>query len=72
MIDTSDASDASAHPNQFAPDFEGQLAAVIRAAPPVASFTFSILTAAQVEALHRAGTLVVGTATTVAEARAWA
>ena len=61
-----------AHPNEFAPDFESQLAAVVRAAPPIASFTFSILTAAQVEALHSVGTLVVGTATTVAEARAWA
>lgn len=60
------------HPNSFAPDFEAQLAALTRAAPPVASFTFGILTSGQVEALHRAGTLVVGTATTVAEARAWA
>lgn len=61
-----------AHPNEFAPDFESQLAALVRAAPPVASFTFGILTAAQVEALHAAGILVVGTATSVAEARAWA
>ena len=61
-----------AHPNEFAPDFESQLAAVLRAAPPVASFTFGILTRAQVEALQAAGTQVVGTATTVAEARAWA
>jgi nitronate monooxygenase len=61
-----------AHPNEFAPDFESQLAAVLRAAPPVASFTFGILTRAQVEALQTAGTQVVGTATTVAEARAWA
>jgi nitronate monooxygenase len=61
-----------AHPNEFAPDFESQLAAVERAAPPVASFTFGILTAGQVDRLHRAGTLVVGTATSVAEARAWA
>lgn len=60
-----------AHPNEFAPDFESQLAAVLRAAPPVASFTFGILTRAQVEALQAAGTQVVGTATTVAEARAW-
>ena len=60
------------HPNSFAPDFEAQLAALTRAAPPVASFTFGILAAEQVEALHRAGTMVVGTATTVAEARAWA
>jgi nitronate monooxygenase len=61
-----------AAPNQFAPDFEAQLDALIAAAPPVASFTFGILTPLQVRALHRAGTYVVGTATTVAEARAWA
>jgi nitronate monooxygenase len=61
-----------AAPNDFAPDFEGQLAAVIRAAPPAASFTFSILRAEQVQALQAQGTLVVGTATTVAEAKAWA
>lgn len=61
-----------AHPNSFAPDFDAQLAAVVRAAPPVASFTFGLLSAGQVEALRAAGTYVVGTATTVAEARAWA
>jgi nitronate monooxygenase len=61
-----------AAPNQFAPDFEAQLDALIAAAPPVASFTFGILAPLQVRALHRAGTYVVGTATTVAEARAWA
>ena len=32
-----------AAPNQFAPDFEGQLAALIAAAPPVASFAFDVL-----------------------------
>lgn len=61
-----------AHPNSFAPDFEAQLAAITLAAPPVASFTFGILSVGQIEALQRAGTYVVGTATTVAEARAWA
>ncbi len=60
-----------AAPNEFGPDFEAQLAAVIRAAPPAASFTFSILRAEQVRALKAQGTLVIGTATTVAEARAW-
>ncbi|RAK58535.1 nitronate monooxygenase [Phenylobacterium hankyongense] len=59
-------------PNRFSQDFEAQLEAVTRAAPPVASFTFSVLTRAQVDALHQAGTYVVGTANTVAEARAWA
>ncbi|MDB5475706.1 MAG: 2-nitropropane dioxygenase-like protein [Phenylobacterium sp.] len=60
------------HPNQFAPDFAAQLAAVVRARPAMASFTFGVLTRAQVEALQQAGTYVVGTANTVAEARAWA
>lgn len=59
-------------PNDYAQDFEAQLEATIRAAPPVASFAFSILTSAQVAALHAAGVFVIGTATTVAEARAWA
>ena len=61
-----------AAPNDFAPDFDAQLAAIVAAAPPVASFTFSILTKDQVDALHAAGTYVIGTATTAAEARAWA
>ena len=59
-------------PNDFAPDFEAQFAALLRAAPPVASFTFDRLRKEQAEALHGVGSLVVGTATTVAEARAWA
>lgn len=59
-------------PNQFAPEFEAQLAALVAAAPPVASFTFAVLAPQQVDELHRAGIYVVGTATTVAEARAWA
>ena len=60
------------HPNRFAQDFNAQLEALTRAAPPVASFSFSILTPAQVEALHAAGSYVVGTANTVEEAIAWA
>jgi nitronate monooxygenase len=59
-------------PNDFAPDFAGQLVALTRAAPPIASFAFDCLAPAEVAALQAAGTLVVGTATTVAEARAWA
>jgi nitronate monooxygenase len=61
-----------AAPNQFAPDFEAQLDALIESAPPIASFTFDVLARAQVDALHRAGSYVLGTANTVAEARAWA
>lgn len=61
-----------ASPNDFAPDFQAQLAALTDAAPAVASFTFGILAPDQVRALQAAGSYVVGTATTVAEARAWA
>ncbi|HEX7886324.1 MAG TPA: nitronate monooxygenase [Phenylobacterium sp.] len=59
-------------PNPFAPDFDAQFDALVAAAPPAASFTFGVLTPAQVARLRAAGTHVVGTATTVAEARAWA
>jgi nitronate monooxygenase len=61
-----------ARPNSFAPDFEAQFAALVRAAPPVASFTFGILTKPQAAALRAVGTFIVGTATNVPEARAWA
>jgi nitronate monooxygenase len=61
-----------APPNDYAPDFDAQFGALLAAAPPLASFTFDVLTRDQVAALQTAGTLVVGTATTVAEARAWA
>jgi nitronate monooxygenase len=59
-------------PNDFAPDFGAQLNALVRARPPAASFTFGCLTDAEVKRLRDAGLLVIGTATTVAEARAWA
>ena len=59
-------------PAQWCEDFAAQFEALIAARPAVASFTFGILSAAQVERLHAAGCVVVGTATTVAEARAWA
>ncbi len=64
--------DVPDHPNRFAFDFDDQLEALTRAAPPLASFAFSILTKAQVDALHDAGSYVMGTANTVAEAVAWA
>ncbi|MFL5296343.1 MAG: NAD(P)H-dependent flavin oxidoreductase [Phenylobacterium sp.] len=59
-------------PNRFGHDFQAQFEAVLRAAPPVASFAFDNIGRESVEALQAAGTLVVGTANTVAEARAWA
>ncbi len=58
-------------PARFGEDFTAQLEALIAACPPVASFTFGILTPAQVAALQSGGAKVIGTATSVAEARAW-
>jgi nitronate monooxygenase len=55
----------------FCEDFSAQLKIVLKARPALASFTFGILTGAQIAALHGVGTLVCGTATTVAEAVAW-
>ena len=59
-------------PAQWCEDFASQFEALVEARPAVASFTFGILNAVQVERLHGAGCTVIGTATTVAEAIAWA
>lgn len=59
-------------PNQFAPDFDAQFEALVAAAPPAASFTFGLVSPERIARLQAAGTLVIGTATNVAEARAWA
>ena len=59
-------------PAQWCEDFAAQFEVLVALRPAVASFTFGILDAAQVARLRTAGCLVVGTATTVAEARAWA
>jgi nitronate monooxygenase len=59
-------------PNKWAESFKHQFAALLNAAPPAASFTFGCLGAEQAQALQARGTYVIGTATTVAEARAWA
>ena len=59
-------------PNRFSHDFEAQLDAVIAAAPPIASFAFDLIDRDRIKALQAAGSYVVGTANTVAEARAWA
>lgn len=58
-------------PAQWCEDFEAQFDTLVALRPAVASFTFGILTAEQVHRLHAAGSLVMGTATTVAEAKAW-
>ncbi|HZZ84339.1 MAG TPA: nitronate monooxygenase [Anaeromyxobacteraceae bacterium] len=52
------------------PDFEAQLAAVLELRPQVLSTTFGVLPPARVAALRAAGVVVMGTATTPAEARA--
>lgn len=59
-------------PAQWCEDFEAQFEALLIARPAVASFTFGMLVEAQVEQLHAAGIHVMGTATTLDEARAWA
>ncbi|WP_323120849.1 NAD(P)H-dependent flavin oxidoreductase [Burkholderia alba] len=56
---------------RYCEDFRQQLDALIELEVPVASFTFGLLDAPSIERLHRAGSLVVGTATNVAEALAW-
>jgi nitronate monooxygenase len=58
-------------PARWCEDFAAQFEALVAARPAVASFTFGILDGAQVERLHGAGCVVVGTATTLAEALAW-
>ena len=58
-------------PAQFCENFRDQLEMLIELKVPVASFTFGVLDARSIERLHSAGSLVIGTATNVAEARAW-
>lgn len=58
-------------PAQWCQDFAAQFETLLELRPLVASFTFGLLAAAQVERLHRAGCRVIGTATTAAEALAW-
>lgn len=62
---------AQAIPNAWAQDTAAQVDALVEAAPPAVSFTFGCLPARDVSRLKAAGSLVIGTATTVAEARAW-
>lgn len=55
-------------PDRFLPDYEEQVEATLEAGPAVVSFVFGVPAAETVEAAHRRGIVVVGTATTVAEA----
>jgi nitronate monooxygenase len=59
-------------PNKWAESFKEQFAALVEAGPPAASFTFGCLSAEQARLLKARGTSIIGTATTVAEAKAWA
>jgi nitronate monooxygenase len=63
---------AQALPNDWAEAFEPQFQALLECAPPVASFTFGILSKTQADALKLRGIFFIGTATTVGEAKAWA
>ncbi len=58
-------------PNTWAQNTAAQIDAIIESAPPAASFTFGCLAPEQVSRLKAAGIYVIGTATTVAEAKAW-
>lgn len=58
-------------PNKWSEDFASQFEVLVEAAPPVASFTFGILSVDQAARLKARGVKVVGTATTLAEAKAW-
>ena len=61
----------AAAPAKWCEDARAQIAALLELAPPVVSFTFGLLDEKTVRQLQRAGSLVIGTATTVAEAKAW-
>lgn len=63
---------AQSIPDRWAEDFAAQFEVLVETAPPIASFTFGILSADQCARLKARGIKVIGTATTVAEARAWA
>lgn len=55
-------------PARYMPDYGEQVAATLEARPAVVSFVFGVPSPDVVEAAHRQGTKVMGTATTVAEA----
>ena len=59
-------------PQRWAPRFSDQLAALVEAGPAAAIFAFGVLSAAQTRQLQQRQIRVIGTATTVTEAQAWA
>lgn len=56
---------------RYAPDFCAQLDMLVELRLPVVSFTFGVLSKADVARLQAAGSYVIGTATHVAEGLAW-
>ena len=58
-------------PKQWCEDFAAQFDTLVELRPAAASFTFGILSQAQVDRLHAAGIAAIGTVTTVEEALAW-
>lgn len=58
-------------PERWCEDFSSQFELLLELKPDVASFTFDILSRAQVKRLRDAGIFVIGTVTTVEEALAW-
>ncbi|HTN65691.1 MAG TPA: nitronate monooxygenase [Burkholderiaceae bacterium] len=58
-------------PAKYSEDFDEQLATVVELKVPLVSATFGLMDATAIERLHAAGSLVMGTATNVAEALAW-
>lgn len=58
-------------PTQWAPRFSDQLQALLESRPTAAIFAFGLISVAQVSQLKKHGIMVIGTATTVNEARAW-
>lgn len=57
-------------PNRYEESFDEQFAVILEEAPPVFSFTFGMPAPEQLAALRQRGILTIGTATTVAEAKA--
>ncbi|MYM69460.1 2-nitropropane dioxygenase [Pseudoduganella sp. FT55W] len=58
-------------PAKWCEDFSAQFETLLELRPAVASFTFGILSAQQIQRLHDAGIFVIGTITHAEEARAW-
>lgn len=56
---------------KYSEDFRDQVTALLEVAPPVVSFTFGLLDKETIAQFRRAGCVVIGTATTVAESQAW-